>query len=213
MSDQRRSSGRRPSLRSVIESLMSSRDRFGRRELYAVETETEASTGEWLSLVVRRRGYHGKDEGWRPAEIVERREIKGDDPIAIGEARAELERLAELRNQAAWGLRQATWRPRWLRPANPLRRIRASLLYTVESGVRGGERGDRLELGVRVWHYGGWIDGWQPTAILHGMSVPADDPVALGEARATLQVLAEQMNEDVVLAAEPDRTDGRTDRR
>jgi hypothetical protein len=121
-------------------------------------------------------------------------------PIEIGEARAELERLAELRNQAAWGLREATRRPRWLRPACALRRIRASLLYTVESGVRAGERGDRLELGVRVWHYGGRLDGWQPTAIVHGMSVPADDPVALGEARAELHALAEQMNEDVLLA-------------
>ena len=193
----------------MIESLLRSRDPFGRRELYAVETEAEASTGESLRLVVRRRGYYGKVEGWRPAEIVERRHVRGDDPIEIGDARAELERLAELRNQAAWGLRLATRRPRWLRPANPLRRIRASLLYTVESGVSAGERGDRLELGVRVWHYGGWVDGWQPTAIVHGMSVPADDPVALGEARAKLQVLAEQMNEDALLVGEPSRRDAR----
>jgi hypothetical protein len=60
-----------------------------------------------------------------------------------------------------------------------------------------------------VWHYGRWVDGWQPTAIVHGMSVPADDPVALGEARAKLQVLAEQMNEDVPLAGEPSRRDAR----
>ena len=95
------------------------------------------------------------------------------------------------------GAQGSTRRPRWLRPASALRRIRASLLYTVESGVRAGERGDRLELGVRVWHYGGWLDGWQPTAIVHGMSVPAD-PVALGKARAELHALAEQMNEDVL---------------
>jgi hypothetical protein len=41
------------------------------------------------------------------------------------------------------------------------------------------------------------------------MGVPADDPVALGEARAKLQVLAEQMNEDVLLAGEPSRRDAR----
>jgi hypothetical protein len=193
----------------VGESLISSRDPFGRRDLYAVETETAASIGESLHLVVRRRAYYAKVEGWRPAEVVERRVVRADDPIEIGEARAELERLAELRNEAAWGLRQVTRRPRWLRPANPLRRIRASVLYTVESGVRAGERGDRLELGVRVWHYGGWLDGWQPTAIVHGMSVPADDPVALGEARARLHVLAEHMNEDVLLAGKPS---GRTRR-
>ena len=186
-----------------------SHDPFGRRELYTVETETEA-TDESLCLVVRRRGYYRKVEGWRPAEIVERRQVRADHPIEIGEARAELEPLAELRNQAAWGLREATRRPRWLRPASLLRRIRASLLYTVESGVRAGERGDRLELGVRVWHYGGWLDGWQPTAIVHGMSVPADDPVALGEARAELHALAEQMNEDVLLAGNADRRERRT---
>ena len=175
-----------------------------------METETQASTGESVCPVVRRRGYYGKVDGLRPAEIVERRQVRTDDPTDIGEARAELERLAELCNQAAWGLRQATRRPRRLRPANPPRRIRASLFYTVESGVRAGERGDRLELGVRVWHCGGWVDGWQPTAIVHGTSVPADDPVALGEARAWLQVLAEQMNEDELPAAKPSRREGRT---
>lgn len=36
----------------------------------------------------------GKVEGWRPAEVVERRVARGDDPIEIGEARAELQRLA-----------------------------------------------------------------------------------------------------------------------
>ena len=81
-----------------------------------METETEA-TDESLCLVVRRRGYYGKVEGWRPAEIVERRQVRVDHPIEIGEARAELEPLVELRNQAAWGLREATRRPRWLRPA------------------------------------------------------------------------------------------------
>jgi hypothetical protein len=164
----------------------------------------------WCAWSCGGGGYYGKVEGRRPAEIVERRQVRADDPNGIGQARAELERQAEPRNQAAWGLRQATGRPRWLRPANPLRRIRASLLYTVESGVRVGEPGNRLELGVRVWHYGGWVDGWQPTPIVHGMSVPADDPVALGEARAKLQVLAERMNEDELPAAKPSRREERT---
>jgi hypothetical protein len=86
----------------VIEGRLRSRDAFGRRELYAVETEAEAFTGESLCLVVRRRGHYGKVEGWRPAEIVERQHVRGDDPSEIGEARAELESLAELRSQAAW---------------------------------------------------------------------------------------------------------------
>ena len=72
--DERLASGQRPSLRSVIETLISvvehrarrsegkpSRDPFGRRELYEVETETEA-TDESLCLVVRRRGY---SERWK----------------------------------------------------------------------------------------------------------------------------------------------------
>ena len=48
-----------------------------------METETEA-TDESLCLVVRRRGYYRKVEGWRLAEIVERRQVRADHPIEIG---------------------------------------------------------------------------------------------------------------------------------
>jgi hypothetical protein len=34
--------------------------------------------------------------------------VRADNPVAIGEAQADLGRLADLRNQAAWGLREPT---------------------------------------------------------------------------------------------------------
>jgi hypothetical protein len=188
LSDQRPASGHGPSLRSVIESRLRSRDPFGRRELYGVEAEAEAFTGESLRLVVRRRGYYGKVEGWRPAEIVERQHVRGDDPSEIGEARAELESLAELRNQAAWDCDERHGDPADCDPRAPCAGSARRCSTPSNAGVSAGDRGDRLELGVRVWHYGGWLDGSQSTATVHGMSVPADDPVALGEARAKLQV-------------------------
>ena len=63
-------------------------------------------------------------------------------------------------------------------------RRRQARRHTVESGVGSGERGDRVELGVHVWRFTGPLDGWQRVAIVRGISVAADDPVALGEAQA-----------------------------
>ena len=81
-------------------------DPFGRRELYAVDSDTQATNSRgWLTLGVRRWRYLGIAHGWRPAEMIERRQVPTEDPVAIGETQAELERIAELRNQAAWGLK------------------------------------------------------------------------------------------------------------
>jgi len=90
-------------------------DPFGRRELYAVDSDTQATNSPgWLTLGVRRWRYLGSANGWRRAEMTERRQVPTEDPVAVGEAQAELEQIAEPRNQAAWGLKVASWRPRWL---------------------------------------------------------------------------------------------------
>ena len=81
-------------------------DPFGRRELYAVDTDMQATrSDDRLCLGVRRWRYLGIANGLRPADTIERRQVPAGDPIAIGETQAELEQIAELRNQAAWGLK------------------------------------------------------------------------------------------------------------
>ena len=47
---------------------------------------------------------------------------------------------------------------------------------------------------MHVWRFIGWTAGWQRVAIVHGTSIAADDPVALGEARAELEAFAERKN-------------------
>ena len=88
-------------------------DPFGRRELYAVDTDTHAQDSTHrLTLGVRRWRYPGIAHGWQREEMIERRQLPAEDPVAIGETQAELERIAELRNQAAWGLKVDTMEDR-----------------------------------------------------------------------------------------------------
>jgi hypothetical protein len=59
---------------------------------------------------------------------------RADNPVAIGEAQADLERLVDLRNQAAWDLREPTPMLRW-----QWTQVFVSCLHTVEPGVRSRE--------------------------------------------------------------------------
>jgi hypothetical protein len=141
--------------------------------------------------------YRGIANGWRAGEMIERGDVRTDDPVQIGEMQADLERIAELRNQAAWALKEVILATSVaLARESPALEAPPRLVYTIGSGVRSGGRGDRVEMGVQVWRFTGWLDGWQRVAILHGVSVRADDPIALGEARAELEAPADRKNQE-----------------
>lgn len=170
----------------------------GCRERYQLETESSPQVGgDWLYMGVRCWRQQDRVGAWRPAELIARRVTRVDDPVEIGSARAELERVAELANQTAWALAEARQPLRWRARRRTWRGGKPKYLYAVDSGVRAGERHDRIDLGVHVWHYLGPLDGWRRVAILKAVSVDADDLVTFGEARAELQAFAEEKNREL----------------